>query len=76
MKEEIVLLEILTAYYEIQHDVAWRMREARQLFSDGDEVGSWLFLFAWWEAKDERAELWEKLRPNTDYAHHLKEGWK
>lgn len=70
------LLEILCAYYKAQHDVAWRMREARELFADGDEVGSWLFLFAWLGAKDERAELWEELRPYYDHAHLLKEGMK
>jgi hypothetical protein len=71
---ELEMLELLNDYFMWQSEVTKCMSLARQNFEAGDEVGCWLFLFAWVEARDARLEVWDSLRHCDDRAWELKEG--
>lgn len=73
---DIKLLALLNDYYTAQRNVVTSMLWAIENFERGrEDIGSWLRLFYWCEAKDEREELWRRFKSDYPRAMMLKEGY-
>ena len=72
---EIKLLALLNDYYSAQRNVVTCMMWAMEDFERGHNHVSWVRLIEWCECKDEREELWGRLKHNYAVAMMLKEGY-
>lgn len=71
---DIKLMALLEQYYGAQRDVAIHMRVAMMAFDGGNDASTWLNLFGWCEAKDERSRVWGEFKSEFPRATMLKEG--
>ena len=72
---DIKLLNLLTVYYSAQRNVVTALMWAMEDFERGREDASWVYLFDWCEAKDDREELWGRFKHHYPRAMMLKEGY-
>lgn len=71
----VKLLDLLEQYYRAQRDVAIHMKVTLMAFDGGNDASTWLNLFGWCEAKDEREALWKRFKSDYPRAMMLKEGF-
>lgn len=72
---DIKLLALLNDYYNAQRNVVTYLLWAMEDFERGREESSWVYLFDWCEAKDDREELWKQFKHHYPRAMMLKEGY-
>lgn len=71
---DIQLLALLNDFYTANRNVVTSMIWAMEDLERGREDYSWKWLLEWCEAKDARAEIWQRLKPHYQDALMLKEG--
>ena len=70
----VKLLALYNDYLTSQRDVAFFMSWAIMNFDRGYEEGSWVYLFYWEEAKENRTAIWRRLQDHYPRALCIKEG--
>lgn len=71
---DIKLLTLLNDLYTANKNVVLSMLWSMEDFERGREQQSWYWLLNWCESKDDRAEIWQRLKPHYPEALMLKEG--
>lgn len=72
---DIKRLECLRAFLAAQRNVATYMLWAMEDLEKGKDQHSYANLFLWCQARDDRAEVWRRLKNEYQTATMLKEGF-